>query len=70
MSEERKRELFLAERLAQQDLTSDDLMIVEALACRARKAGCDEVLNAAITVISALQGYYTGEPHHPEKGDR
>jgi len=58
----------LAGKLAQDGLTSDDLMAVEALAWRASKAGCAEVESACVTVICALQGNW-GKPPNAEVRD-
>lgn len=48
----------IAQYLAHNDLTDDDLRPIQALGFRAQQVNCKEVLQAVATVLSALQGCY------------
>lgn len=52
----------ISEKLKSPDLAKETAIELEALAWRASRAGCKEVEDAAMIVISALQGGYSKEP--------
>lgn len=59
----------ISDKLKSPDLAKDTEIELEALAWRARRAGCQEVEDAAVIVISALQGGYAKEPEAQEPID-
>ena len=55
----------IAFKLKQEDLTDDQLMVIEALGWRAHVCGAKEVEEAVGTVICALQGNWGIDPTDP-----